>query len=69
VQKGSVDFEDQITESDMQIPRFALLKNDDDCDRDNKALMPMQDNDFPPTFAGYHILQNRVLGVHTQACR
>ncbi len=29
----------------MQIPRYASLRNDDDYDSDNKALMPMQDDD------------------------
>jgi len=29
----------------MQIPRFASLKNDDDYDSDNKALLPMQEDD------------------------
>ena len=41
----SADFNEQVIESDMQIPRFASLTNDDDYDSDNKALMPMQDND------------------------
>jgi len=40
----SADFNEQVIESDMQIPRFASLTNDD-YDSDNKALMPMQDND------------------------
>jgi len=31
----------------MQTPRFASLENDDDYDSDDKALMPVQDdNDF-----------------------
>ena len=29
----------------MQIPRYASLRNDDDYDSDNKALMPMQEHD------------------------
>ena len=36
----SADFNEQVNESDMQIPRFASLKNDDNYDSDNKALMP-----------------------------
>jgi len=38
-------FNEQVNESDRQIPRFASLKNDDDFDSDNKALMPMQEDD------------------------
>jgi len=41
----SADFSEQVIEPDMQIPRFASLKNDDDYDSDNKALMPMQEDD------------------------
>jgi len=29
----------------MQIPRFCFIKNDDDYNSNNKALMPMQDDD------------------------
>ena len=41
----SAYFNEQVNESDMQIPRFASLKNDDDFDSDNKVLMPMQEDD------------------------
>ena len=34
----SAYFNEQVNESDKQIPRFASLKNDDDYDSDNKEL-------------------------------
>jgi len=34
-----------VHESDMQIPRFASLKNDADYDSENQNIMPMQGKD------------------------
>ena len=39
------DDDESVNESDKQIPRFASLKNDDDYDSDNIALMSMQEDD------------------------
>jgi len=39
------DDNEPVNESHKQIPRFASFKNDDDYASDNKALMPMQEDD------------------------